>query len=358
MGLRDAIRLRKTARAYEAAITAAMATGIPADPSTYPIASPWSTNTMQRIVFEDVFGSDIPANTREAAMRLPAIARGRGLIVNTGARIPLRALRADVELTTQPSWITETGDGSSPQHRLAWTIDDLIFYGWSCWWRTNGADGFPLAAQRINQGEWAIDSDCRVRVNGNVVDDSSVIVFSGFHEGVLSFGCDVIRDGRQLAANVRKRLTNPVPNIDLHHTGGRDLTTPEIDALIDQWAAARAGDNGGVAYTSKDVEANEMGKGDDQLMIDSRNASAVDQARILGISAGMVDATAPKASLNYETQTGRNQEFVDLDIRGYLDPIAARLSTDDVVPHGTRVAFDYTVETSLTPSPTGPVLED
>lgn len=349
-----------------AAVTAALdgqhptVTGAVVDPSTLPFASPWSgSSNLQRIVFEDIFGSDVPHNTRAAAMRLPAIARARNLFVSTIMRQPLRALDGDDLRPHQPSWLTRTGDGASPQLRACWTVDDLFFYGWSCWWRDNdAANRFPLAARRINMGSWTINADNRVEVDGTIVDDDQVILFSGAHEGILSYGVDVLADAHALYRIVRHRLATPVPQIDLHQTGGRQLTEPEIDSMIDRWAAARAGKNGGVSYSSRDIEPRELGAGGEQLMIEARNASALDCARIAGIAGSRIDATTPKATLNYETSTGRNQEFVDFDLALYATPIEARLSMDDVTPAGSRVAFDLEDFTEKAPTLTGPRYED
>lgn len=329
------------------------------DPSTYPIASPWSSSTMQRIVFDDIFGADLPMNTRSAAMRIPAVARARNLIVSSIASNPLVAMKVGAPIAQQPSWLTSADGGTSPQQTIVWTVDDLIFHGWSCWWRNNGADGFPLGRGRIPFGEWSINDDNRIEVNGQPVPDNAVILIPGMHEGILSFGCDTIRDTRTLYANVRRRLATPVPPIDLHQTGGRDLSDDEIDKLIDRYVLARQSDSGGVGFTSKDIEARALANSDDgQLMIESRNAAAVECARMVGISAGLVDATTPKASLNYETTSGRNEEFADRDLNLYMAPIAWRLSLDDVTPHGTYIAFDMTAFTGPTYSPTGPTLED
>lgn len=330
-----------------------------ADPSTYPIASPWASSTMQRIVAEDVFGSDLPNNTREAAMRIPAVARARNLMVLSIAVNPLVALKAGQPLAPQPSWLSAAAGGTSPQQTIAWTVDDLMFYGWSCWWRNNGSDGFPLNRGRIPIGDWSINDDNRVEVNGQVVPDNAVILIPGMHEGILSYGCDAIRDTRTLYANMRRRLATSVPPIDLHQTGGRELKDEEIDKLIDRYVLARQSEHGGVGFTSKDITANVLATNDDsQLMIEARNAAAVECARIIGISAGLIDATTPKASLNYETKDGRNEEFVDRDLGLYMAPLAWRLSLDDVTPHGTYIAFDTSAFTGPTYSPTGPTLED
>lgn len=356
--LRD--RLPRVAYAGDVQASAIGRPGGVVDPTTFPIASPWSTADLQRIVAEDIFGGE-PCNTRAAAMRIPAIARGRKLLVTAGARAVMRALRGvdQAAIAPAPSWLTATGDGTSPQHRMVWTVDDLLFYGWSLWWRNNGSDGFPLTSSRINQGEWRVNGDYRIEIRGQVVPDENVTLIPAYDGGILDHGRDAISDAKALLRNVRARIKTPLPGVDLHQTGGTALTKEERDDLISVWVSARGGENAGVGFTSKDIVANPLASDDDgRLMIESRNAMAVDMARVLGIGAGLIDATAPKASLNYETTELRNQEFIDRDLAGYLDPIAARLSMDDVSPHGTRIAFDLSDMQTPTPAPTGPAQED
>ena len=98
--------------------------------------------------------------------------------------------------------------------------------------------------------------------------------------------------------------------------------------------------------------------GGENLLIEARNAAVLDLARLIGVHGGMVDATTPKASLNYETTSGRNEEFVDFDLALYMLPITSRLSLDDVTPHGTRIAFDTAAFTTVPTTPTGPATED
>lgn len=356
MGILDSFRATRelTAAAALLDVQAAIAN----DPSTYPIATPWGSADMARLVYEDVFGTDVPANSRSAAMRLPGLARARNLVVSTIAGLPFAALRRD-EPVVSPSWFTACHDGSTWQHRLAWTVDDLIFYGWSLWEAVRGADRFPLSFARINVDRWNLDADNRLVLDGQVVrDPSDLILIPGLHEGVLSYGCDTIRDATSLYRIVRERLNNPVPQVDLHQTGGKQLNGDEIKELRDDWAAARSGLNGGVAYTNEWIEAKPFGSGGENLLIEARNAAALDLARLVGVHGGMVDATTPKASLNYETTTGRLGEFVDLDCSLYMLPISARLSLDDVSPHGTRVGFDTAHLTNLARPTTGPATDD
>ena len=340
------------------AVTAATGPGTVADPSTYPIATPWGSADLARVLYEDVFGTDAPANTRSAAMRLPAVARSRNVIVSTICPLPFAALRRD-ELIASPPWHTACHDGSSWQQRLAWTVDDLIFYGWSLWECVRGADTYPLSFARINRDRWELDADNHLTVDGVIVKDTrNLILIPGLHEGILTYGVDAIRDATALYRIVRERLNNPVPQVDLHQTGGAQLNRDQIDDLRADWAAARSGQNGGVAYTNEFIEAKPFGSGGENLLIEARNAAALDLARMIGVHGGMIDATTPKASLNYETTTGRLGEFVDLDCALYMTPITARLSLDDVMPHGQRTAFD-TADLAVVPAdPTGPIAED
>lgn len=379
MGVLDALRLRRGQADIQAAMTREAAPAI--DPSRFPIASPWSSSTLERIVAEDVFGSNLPVNTRAAAMRIPAVVRSRTLLVSTICRLPIVQLGAGERVPrrpaedadqaawdqyaeqrrafdlAQPTWMYRCDD-TSPQLRTAWTVDDLVFSGWSCWWRRNGADGFPVAAGRVNQGSWSIDQDNRVVIDGVPQEDNQVILFSGIHEGILSFGRDVLADARTLFDVVRGRLKNPVPVTELHQTEGEPLIQEEQDTLIANWIAGRnRGDN--IGYSSPSLEVKTHGTDlDQQLLVEARNAMAVDLARLVGVTAGLVDATTPTASLNYETQTGRNQELVDRDLYAYMTPIAGRLSEDDIVPRGKRATFDLTDLTSLAPAATGSDLQD
>lgn len=349
-----------------AEVTAALLTTAYPDPSRYPIASPWSPGgDLAQVLWRDVYGVDeIPISTRLDAMRIPTIARARNRICSTIADLPLVDMRVDQRTDPQPAWLSDSPrSGQSPQHRLAWTVDDLIFTGWSCWWADRNADGSIADAHRIDRNEWEIDDDRNVLIDGLPVrDPRNVIVIPGLHEGILTLGGGTngaLTDARALYRAVRQRLRNPIPQVELHQTSGRRLTEPEIDTLIDRWAAARRGENGGVGYTSPEIELNERGGGDgEQFLVDARNAAAVDLARLVGVSASVVDATAPKASLNYETTSGRNTEFVDVDLKLYLLPITARLSRGDVTPRGRRVAFDLAAYTSPSLDPTGPNAED
>ena len=218
-----------------------VAASVPAvvnDPSTFPIASPWTTAELQRLVLDDVFGAGARPNTREQALRLPVIARGRRLLCSTISRLPLRQLEGDVVDAEQPAWLTAAGGGQSPQLRLAWTIDDLLFYDWSLWLRI--FDGDEMAAvQRIPQGSWKANDDAKIEIDGQVKSDEQVILLGGFGNGILDNGVDVLNDAALLYRNVRQRLSTPIPPINLSQTEGEPLDPDLVETTLAGWRKAR-----------------------------------------------------------------------------------------------------------------------
>jgi hypothetical protein len=215
-----------------------------------------------------------------------------------------------------------------------------------------------LDAERIAYERWETDPAGRVLVDGEPARAAEVILIPGPHEGVLNFGGPALRrtiDNLDAAANAAR---NPSAYLELHYTGDVPLTTEQKTELIDGWVAARQGKNGGVAYTNKLIEVREHGTHEGALLIDGRNADAVDVSRLVSSPAAMADATNAGASLTYETTDGRNGQFIDYGVTFYMDAIAARLSMDDVVPRTQRTAFDVSTLTSTTPSPTGAQTND
>jgi hypothetical protein len=332
------------------------------------VASPFQLTThLESIVWHDLLSDLNLPTTRAEAMSVPAVAKARHVVAPKIAGYPLQRRQLvndpdtgevldDVQLPT-PTWVTRTDNGTSPWHRMLWTVDDLIFTGWSLWRAGRGYAGELLTADRVGRGRWRFDDDYRVLVDDELLPDRECILIPGPHEGILTFGATAVRHARQLLDAAATAGHNPTPMLELHNTGERELTNDEIDALVERWATARRGLNGGVAYTNRAIEAKPHGSVDGHLLVEGRNAAAVDLARTVGVAAAMVDATVPKASLTYETQQGRGLEHTEYGVEPYAEAIAARLSLDDVVPRGQRMRFDFGTDLGDV-QPTGQPVED
>ena len=92
-------------------------------------------------------------------------------------------------------------------------------------------------------------------------------------------------------------------------------------------------------------------------MIEARNAVKLDIANFMNLPTAMLDAALPKASLNYETQEGRTESFIER-LPFWTEPIEARLSMDDVCPRGQRIRFDASPHSNRPGGQIGPYMED
>lgn len=330
------------------------------------IQSPMSEpDTLSAVVWADLTGRDAAILDRAAAMAIPAMARQRHLICGVGARCPLRL----VDTTTytpgtpppivadQPAWLTQGSGSLSAYHRMLWTLDDLIFHPFAVWEverEGDRPDGDIVWADRVPTERWEVERDTdRLLIDGRPVEEHQVLILPGPHEGVLQFGAKSLTrtiDNLDAAARAAK-----MPNawLEIHYSGDEPLTPEQKAEVRADWAAARRGENAGVALTNKWTEIKEHGTHEAQLLIEGRNADAVDVSRLVSSPAAMADATSAGASLTYETTSGRNVQFLDYGASLYMDAIGARLSMDDVCQPGQGVAFDVSRLTVVQPTETG-----
>lgn len=343
--------------------------------ASLPTSSPYSpTPQLPQMLIADLYDDgDLAklAMTREEAMRIPAVARSRNLLISTIAARPLRALRhdeatrTDVDITTEHPWLYRTNTAVSPYERMAWTVDDLIFYGCSVWLLDRGA---PAADGRrpILNAEWLpthrweivlVDGEHRLEVDGMPIADDRFLLINSPFEGLLNIAQDTLRGGRYIEKAWVGRIRNPIPLIDLHYMDDDQQDEAEVKKLVDNWSAARMRDNGAVGSTPHNVQLNVLGDVKHELFVEGRNAIRTDIGSFLNVRVAMIDGTIGVDSLTYTTKDGEKNSFYEFDVPFWTDPIVARLSLDDVVPRGTRIRFDMYDAHNL-PTPTGPTVQD
>lgn len=289
--------------------------------------------------------------TREEALRVPVVARARGLICNTIARLPMAVHNTAGPLATQPTWLDRSDGALPPWKRTALVVEDLLFHGWALLQVERGADSWPSRVEYVPYTRWEFDGDDRVTIDGQRARPGSVALIPGPHEGVLHFGGDAIKAAADLARTAARASETPIPNIELHDTGDRPMTDEQIDKLVSRWVAARQGKNGGVAYTNKSIELRAHGQQNADLVVEGRNAAAVDVARVMGVPASLIDASSGDgASRTYENMSGRNAEFVDYGLAPFMSALVARLGMDDLCPRGQHIEIDLEGFTSLRPA--------
>jgi hypothetical protein len=336
------------------------ATALPSPtPTPLQLASPWApSGALASVVWQDIFGTAPRPLCRADAMAVPAAARARHVLCGVIASTPMRLYRGE-ETTPRPNteapWIAQSDGALSAWHRNVWTVDDLVWFGWSCWRRINAATssgGFPLRMDRVPPGKWSVDPNTGWvqldRGDGihEVVDQATVCLIPGPHEGLLVFAQSSLRHAADIQAAAAQAAKTPAAHIVLQQTAGAPLPKVSddpnvitIDDLISQWATARRGLNAGVAYLPPNLEAKELGTFAEHLLVEGRNAAAVDIARHASLPADLVDA-AGEASLTYSNSRDNDRRTLDYGANLYMGAITGRLSQDDITPMGNRVAFD------------------
>jgi hypothetical protein len=234
------------------------------------VASPWEPRPshLESIVWADVFGAATRPLTRADAIRVPAVARARHIIAGTIARIDLGAYRGDTRLTgsDEPAWIAATDGPVSPLHRMLWTVDDLLFYGWSLWKITSRSaptsGAFPLRMERVPMGEWQLEPNTQ-RVLTYQPDGRggwtlqpaparSVVLIPGPHEGLLADGAHTVRHAIDLQRAAHNAAKHPHAYLGLKQTSGTPLKRRSDDAdevtvetVLADWREARNNPEGG-----------------------------------------------------------------------------------------------------------------
>lgn len=337
------------------------------------IGSPWSDQgSLETIVWSEILGLDqdtLPL-MRQEAIAIPAVSKGRNLLVSTVAKFPLVSARfdretaTDTDTTSEHPWLFRTKGVVSPYERMAWTIDDAIFYGCSLWLTDRGPDQDgrrPITEAAYCPFDWwSIENGRFVYREGGIeparVLEPNEYLFINFpFEGLLNVAVRTLRGARDQERAWVGRSMNPVPVIDLHRTEDSQLDDDEVDEMVQKWATARTNPNGAIGSSPNGIELNTYGEVKADLMIEGRNAIRTDVGSFLNVRASMLDGTMGIDSLTYSTTEGERNSFYEFDLPFWTDPIEARLSQDDVLPRGQRIRFE---KYEAKPLPTGPKTED
>lgn len=313
------------------------------------------SSNAQRLVWSEFYAGEVAEVTRESALSIPPLKRGRDILVGVIAGMVLREYAGEAEVPA--AWLHNSTSGISPWHRMAGTIDDLIVYDWSAWAVHRDSAGAITDALRIPYERWEVDDFTgAVTVDGQPVSAEEIIVFPGSGSGgILQTGAQTIKGYRALERSWIGRAQNPIPLVELHQTTDEPLTDgegeddeeDEIQRLIDEWGAARLSPNGAIGYTPHNVEVRVHGTAATDMFVEARNAAVLDVARLLNMPASLLDGSMSTSTLTYSTTEGKRSEFDDYTIPTWIAPIEARLSLDDVAPAGHVIRFDQSARRSV-----------
>ena len=297
------------------------------------------------------FFGGVNTATREEAMSVPIVARGRNIICSSIASIGLEVIdrSTGMEIEDATPRVIRTPDPRVPgSATYVWTCEDLLFYGYAYWQITElFSDTYRVrSVQRVSPARVTIQTNSLATeieyymVDGSPVPNSgigSLVVFNGNDEGLLNRAGKTIRTGAELERAAAMYAREPVPSMVLK-SNGTALPADRISKLLDSWSTARR--NRSTAFLNADVTLESVGFDPEKLQLNqARSYVSTELARALGIPAYYVDAETG-SSMTYSNATTQRQTLLDFSLIPLMTSISERLSMPDFVPQSQRVEYD------------------
>ena len=311
-------------------------------------------------------GAAAPWWDRTAAMSLPTISRCRDLICSAVSGLPFTAWRVDQTVAppvetrvTAPRWTLRPDPDRTRQWLLAWTVDDLFFYGEAHWLvtaRYAGNDDYPMAFRRLYPGELGVDDYGRATVNGQPCDPRDVVEFLSPIEGLLANGYRALSIAVALDDAADRFAGTEVPaGVLEEQQGGEDLSADDLSLLAATFTEARrsnttAATNKYIKYRETTVNASAM------QLVEGRTYQALELARLGNVPPYLVGAPAGTGMTYLNAEQSRS-DLLDYGALPYIGCIEQTLSGPNVTPDPMALRLDTNVWlrspfTTGTPTPT------
>lgn len=299
------------------------------------LLSPNSSANLAMVLFPDVDESQLPVTVAQA-VTVPAVARAIQIYAATAQTFELTA-------TSEQPWLTSTEGAITPALRTVLTQQDLIFFNESLWLCSRNDAGFVQDALHVHRDRWTYDATGEIKVDGNKVNQDELIYFRGLlPSGFLEAGRASVRHALNIANTINNRSAVPEPVTLINQTSAEELEDEEIDEIVDNLANSMKNKRGGIVHVPYGYDVTGYGASDSNntMLIAARMSVRTDIANHLGINAAMLDGSTGSNEV-YSNALQSQSELLSLSIRTFTDPIAARLSQNDVTPEGTTVNFSY-----------------
>lgn len=291
---------------------------------------------------------------RQRAMRIPALARARDLLCETVARSSIRSFTTvwngtDLEEMPLPpeAWMLRPNPRTTLAHQLSWTVDNLLFYGFSAWWilGRRALDGRPAGFVCLDSAQVTITSDTgawangvplgdyTVTYNGQVLPRRDVVMFWSPLSPVLESGARAIMIAERLDQAALRFASTPTA-FGWLETTGEPMSAEDLADLAQSWISAR--EIGSVGALSENVTYKESTMDPSRLqLVEARTAMATDMARVGGVSAYLISAPTGSGMTYQNAEQAAEQLW--RDALPYAEVIGQTLSNDEITPRGNVV---------------------
>ena len=293
-------------------------------------------------------------DARQRAMSLGTVARSRDLICTTIGNLDLEMYREiwngdDMEPTplAPRAWLERIDKSVPNDFILSWTADDLLMYGAAVWMITaRTQDGFPSSFTRLpfagitfmdQPGPVFFGPSKEVMFNGLMLDPNDLVQFLSPSQGFLYTCGRMIETALKVEESRHRNAASSLPSGILKQTGGEPLSASELAEISTQFNMARSTNqtaalNEFLSYTETAATPDKM------LMIESADYSAKDLSRGLGVPPYLVGVST--GSYSYQNATQSRIDLWTFACLPIANCISSVLSSDNVLPRGTKVKFD------------------
>ena len=303
---------------------------------------------------------------RNRAMSVATISRARDLMASVIGSMPLKMYtekwneeeRETEKVHIAPrSWLRQPDPTVTYNFLMAWTFDDLFFYGRAFWYITSRTqDGFPASFTRLPAGSvtttdqagpvWYAPSK-EVYFLGNMIDPKDLVQFLSPIQGIVYMSEQTVATALKLEAARYRNAESSIPAGVLKQTGGEPLSAQELADLASAFNAARATNqtaalNEFLSYTETSATPDKM------LLIDAANYQALECARLTNVPPYLVGVST--GAYSYQSSEQARADLYIFGVQAYASCIAATLSQNNVLPRGTYLEYDtedFLVENEL-----------
>jgi HK97 family phage portal protein len=300
--------------------------------------------------WEQLTGASGVNVARNQAMTVPAIARARNIIAGSISGLPIYRYTQDGRDLLPAPWMRQPDPLVTRQTTMAWTIDSLFFYGVAYWQVLDvyAEDGRPnrfrwidpvRVSTELNREGTMVD---HYKVDGKRVPDrgtNSLVVFSGYEDGLLRRAGRTIRTAIQLEQAALTYAETPSPMVALKNSGS-PLPTGKVNELLAAWREAR--NRSATAYLNESIDIERVGFSPSEMALtEARMATAQELARAAGIPPWYLGVDAG-SSMTYQNVGNSRRDLLDFALMPFITAIEQRLSLGDILVAREAIKFDLT----------------
>jgi hypothetical protein len=295
-------------------------------------------------------------DARNRANSIPTLSRARDLLASVISSTELEMYNevwndTDKEMEcvyiAPRSWLRQPDPTIPYSTLMAWTLDDLFYFGRAFWFITSRtADGFPASFTRLPAGSvntqdqagpvWYAPSK-EVYFQGGMIDPNDLVQFISPVQGIIYQSQTAIETALRVEASRYRNAESLLPSGVLMQTGGEPLSAQELADLATAFNSARV--NNQTAALNEFLKYEETkALPDNMLMIESADFSGKEMCRLGNIPFYL--AGFDVGAYQYSTSAGAREDLYLFGARQYLDCVSQTLSGNNVLPRGTYVKFD------------------